>query len=68
MNKDQIIFDVVYNPLETKFLQLAKSQGAVTLNGLRMFVEQGAKAFELWTGHEMPKDKIYKTLQSYLGA
>ncbi|MAT56874.1 MAG: shikimate dehydrogenase [Melioribacteraceae bacterium] len=67
-NKDQIIFDVVYNPLETKFLQLAKSQGAVTLNGLRMFVEQGAKAFELWTGHEMPKDKIYKTLQSYLGA
>ncbi len=66
--KEQIVFDVVYNPLETKLLQIAKEQGAITLNGLRMFVEQGAKSFELWTEKEMPKDKIYKTLQSYLGA
>ena len=65
-NSDQIVFDVVYNPVQTKFLQLAASQGATVLNGLKMFVEQGAKSFELWTGEKMQKEKIYKTLESYL--
>lgn len=65
-HKDQIVFDVVYTPLKTKFLQLAEKQGAIALNGLKMFVEQGAKSFEMWTDHEMPKEKIYKTIQSYM--
>lgn len=65
-NEDQIVFDVVYNPIDTKMLQIAKDKGAVTLNGLKMFVEQGAKSFELWTGEKMPTDKIYKTIESYL--
>lgn len=65
---DQVVFDVVYTPLKTKFLELAESQGAIALNGLKMFVEQGAKAFELWTEQMMPKEKIYKTLQSYMEA
>ena len=65
-HKEQIVFDVVYNPLETTLLKIAREKGAITLNGLRMFVEQGAKSFELWTGQEMPKTKIYKTLESYL--
>jgi shikimate dehydrogenase len=65
-NPDQIVFDVVYNPVRTKFLELAEKQGATVLNGLKMFVEQGAKSFELWTGEKMQKEKIYKTLESYL--
>ncbi|MGD8780656.1 MAG: shikimate dehydrogenase [Ignavibacteria bacterium] len=65
-SKDQIIFDVIYNPIKTKFLQIAESQGAEVIGGLKMFVEQGAKAYELWTGKVMPKDKIFKTLQAYL--
>lgn len=65
-NKDQIVFDLIYNPLKTKFLAVAESQGARIVNGLRMFVEQGARSFELWTGEKMPVDKIYKTLQNYL--
>lgn len=64
--KGQIVFDVVYNPLKTKFLQIAEKKGVRTLNGLRMFVEQGAKSFELWTGEEFPKEKIFKTLTNYL--
>lgn len=64
--KGQIVFDVVYNPLKTKFLQIAESKGVRILNGLRMFVEQGAKSFELWTGKEFPREKIYKTLSAYL--
>ncbi len=65
-NENQIIFDVVYNPVQTKFLTLAESRGATVLNGLKMFVEQGAKSFELWTGEKMQKEKIYSTLESYL--
>jgi len=64
--KGQIVFDVVYNPLKTKLLQIAEKKGVRTLNGLRMFVEQGAKSFELWTGVEFPKEKIFKTLTNYL--
>lgn len=64
--KDQVVFDIVYNPLKTKFLELAESQGAIPLNGLKMFVEQGSKSYELWTGEKMPVDNIYKTINSYL--
>ena len=65
-HKDQIVFDIVYNPIKTKLLTLAESQGARIVNGLNMFVEQGAKSYELWTNQEMPKEKIYQALKSYL--
>jgi len=61
-NKKQIVFDIVYNPQKTKFLALAEEQGACTINGLKMFVEQGAKSFELWTGEAMPTDQILELL------
>lgn len=64
--KDQIVFDVVYTPIKTKLLKLAESQGARIITGLKMFVEQGAKSYEMWTGEQMPKEKIYKALESYL--
>jgi shikimate dehydrogenase len=65
-NKDQVVFDVVYNPVKTKFLSLAESEGSTIVSGLEMFVEQGKKSFELWTGEEMPSEKIYQTLKGYL--
>jgi shikimate dehydrogenase len=64
--KDQIVFDLVYNPLQTKLLKIAAKQGAVTLDGLKMLVHQAAKSFELWIGDEMPVDKIYKSLQLFI--
>lgn len=64
--KEQIVFDFIYTPLQTKFLKLAASQGAVTVNGLRMLVEQGSKSFELWTGQKMPIEQVYRALVSYL--
>ena len=66
--KGQIVFDVVYNPLKTKLLKLASKKGAKTISGLRMFVEQGAKSFEMWTNTQMPKEKVYKSLELYLSA
>lgn len=50
IRKGTIVSDIIYNPLETKLLIEAKKQGAVTQNGLPMFVYQGAFAFEKWTG------------------
>jgi len=64
--KDQIVFDVVYTPIKTKLLKLAESQGARIITGLKMFVEQGAKSYEIWTGEQMPKEKVYKAIESYL--
>jgi len=62
----QIVFDLVYNPPQTKLLKIAASKGAVTLDGLQMLISQGAKAFELWTGEQMPIDQINKALKLYL--
>jgi shikimate dehydrogenase len=64
--KDQVVFDLVYNPVKTKFLQLAESKGAVAVNGLNMLVQQAAKSFTLWTGNEFPTEKVYKSLLLYV--
>lgn len=55
-----LIYDVVYNPVETPLLIDAKKIGARTLGGLGMLVYQGAAAFELWTGIEAPTDIMFK--------
>ncbi|MFA3782149.1 shikimate dehydrogenase [Melioribacteraceae bacterium 4301-Me] len=67
-NKDQIVFDVVYNPIKTKLLALAETRGARTVSGLKMLIEQGAKSYELWTGEKMPVEKVYKAVVSYLNS
>ncbi len=61
-NSSQIVFDLIYNPLKTKFIKLAEQQNATVINGLKMFVVQGAKSFELWTGEKMDIDFIYSEL------
>ncbi len=67
-NKDQIVFDFVYNPLKTRLMSIAESQGATTINGVRMLIAQAAKSFELWTTKEMPVEKIENALIGYLSA
>jgi shikimate dehydrogenase len=49
-----IVSDLVYNPLQTRFLREAANDGATTHSGLGMFVYQGAYAFEYWTGQKAP--------------
>ena len=55
---DLIVSDVIYNPEETKLLRLAREHGCPTFNGLYMLLYQGAAAFKLWTGKDMPVDII----------
>ncbi|MGN7468557.1 shikimate dehydrogenase [Brevibacillus sp. SAFN-007a] len=51
-----IVSDLIYNPLETRLLREAQAVGATVHSGVGMFVNQGALAFELWTGTEAPTD------------
>ncbi len=53
-----IVSDVIYNPRETKLLRMAKQAGCHVFNGMYMLLYQGAYAFELWTGKEMPVEMI----------
>lgn len=50
MNKNSVVYDIVYNPLKTELIRLAKKHGIKTIYGLDMLIYQGAKAFEIWTG------------------
>jgi len=56
------VFDIVYNPLETRLLREAKASGAKTVSGVLMLVYQGAEAFRLWTGIEPPVELMKKTV------
>ena len=50
-----IVFDLVYNPLETALLRHAASQKKVVISGIEMFIEQAAAQFRIWTGLEAPR-------------
>ncbi len=50
-----LVFDMVYNPLETALLRRASEQGLQTISGLEMFLEQAARQFEIWTGASAPR-------------
>jgi shikimate dehydrogenase len=65
-NEDQIIFDLIYNPTKTNFLQMAEKQGAKVIGGMKMLISQAAKSFELWTGVEMPTGEIARKLEEYI--
>jgi 3-dehydroquinate dehydratase/shikimate dehydrogenase len=61
-----LVFDMVYNPLETPLLKLAKSRGLATISGLEMFVQQGARQFEIWTGKTPPEDEMRRVVEREL--
>jgi len=49
INSHMIVMDIVYNPLKTKLLGYAQNKGCTTIDGLSMFMHQGAAQFKLWT-------------------
>lgn len=55
---EQTVYDVIYNPAETKLLAQAKKYGCRTANGAAMLFYQGVRAFEIWTETEIPKQKL----------
>ncbi len=62
----KLVYDLVYNPSETRLLREASAAGAKTLGGLDMLVAQGAKQFEIWTGQTPPVDQMRNAVEERL--
>ena len=56
------VFDLVYNPIETPLLRLARQKGIAVITGVEMFVQQGARQFEIWTGKPAPEEEMLRVV------
>lgn len=61
-----IVYDLIYTPKPTLFLQKAQAQGAIIIDGVEMLVQQGAKALEIWLNQEVPVKIMRETLLDFL--
>jgi len=59
-----VIYDLVYNPRETKLVKDARAQGLNATTGLGMLIEQAALAFEIWTGHNPPRNILIESVST----
>ena len=66
LGKGLLVFDLIYNPFETKLLKTAKKMGCRCCNGLDMLIHQGARSFEIWTGKKAPVKVMKNALQEVL--
>jgi 3-dehydroquinate dehydratase/shikimate dehydrogenase len=64
----ELVFDMVYNPLETALLRRATEQGLTVISGLQMFLEQAARQFEIWTGSSAPRAVMEKAAMEALAS
>jgi len=58
----KLVFDLVYNPVETPLLRLARQQSIPIITGVEMFVTQGARQFEIWTGKPAPEEEMLRVV------
>jgi 3-dehydroquinate dehydratase/shikimate dehydrogenase len=65
-DRPPVVFDTIYNPIQTKLLRDATEAGCVTIPGTEMFVRQGAAQFELWTGQPAPLDVFRDVMEREL--
>ena len=59
------VMDIVYNPLETQLLRMARESGCKTIRGLDMFVNQAVGQFEFWTGQTAPVEIMRGILETH---
>ncbi|HHE07964.1 MAG TPA: shikimate dehydrogenase, partial [Chlorobaculum parvum] len=64
LHEGQIVYDMVYNPLETPLLAEARAAGATAVSGIEMLIGQAARSFSIWTGREMPIETVRNTVLS----
>jgi 3-dehydroquinate dehydratase/shikimate dehydrogenase len=57
-----VVFDMVYDPVETHFLQVARAKGIAVIPGVKMFVQQAARQFEIWTGKPAPAGDMLRAV------
>jgi len=70
LNADEVkakyVFDMVYDPAETRLLKLAKERGCEIIAGSEMFVHQAARQFEIWTGKPAPREDMLRIVMQAL--
>ncbi|MEM4363049.1 MAG: hypothetical protein QXT90_03285, partial [Candidatus Caldarchaeum sp.] len=66
LHSNMTVFDMVYNPVETKLLKTAKAKGAETINGVKMLVAQGAEALKIWLGIDADRKVMEKAVVNAL--
>ena len=66
LKEGMIVFDAVYNPIETRLLREANENGCHTVNGLSMFINQAAEQFRLWTNIDAPIELMTKVVKEML--
>jgi 3-dehydroquinate dehydratase/shikimate dehydrogenase len=65
--KAKYFFEMVYNPAETKMMKMARARGMHVIAGTEMFVQQGARQFEIWTGKPAPLIDMQRVVDHALG-
>jgi 3-dehydroquinate dehydratase/shikimate dehydrogenase len=63
----KLVYDLTYNPLETRLIREAATAGAETLGGMEMLIAQGERQFEIWTGLAAPADQMRAAVMKRLG-
>jgi 3-dehydroquinate dehydratase/shikimate dehydrogenase len=58
----RLVFDLVYNPLETPLIRMAREKNIPVVTGVEMFVHQGARQFEIWTGKPAPEEEMLRVV------
>jgi len=58
----KLVFDLVYNPIETPLIAAARAKGIAVIAGVEMFVQQGARQFEIWTGKPAPEEEMLRVV------
>jgi 3-dehydroquinate dehydratase/shikimate dehydrogenase len=58
----KVVFDMVYDPVETHLLQIARAKGISVIPGVEMFVHQAARQFEIWTGKPAPAQDMLRVV------
>jgi len=64
--KARYFFEMVYNPAETKLVKMARARGLHVILGLEMFVQQGARQFEIWSGKPAPVAEMQRVVEHAL--
>mgnify|MGYP001242469209 CR=1 FL=1 len=67
LNSETVVYDLIYNPQETRLLNFSRNKGCQTINGTKMLIAQGAKSLSYWTdGLKIPVEIMEQAIKKYL--
>ena len=67
LNSETVVYDLIYNPQETRLLNFSRNKGCQTINGTKMLIAQGAKSLSYWTdGLKIPFEIMEQAIKKYL--